>query len=156
MRIIITEEQSKKLFIPRKISGEGSRWSDWNKTQSNITINGHSYNINQYDLNGNKIDLWLNDPSSIIVNYNNTKEFLSGIFNKLKLKGEYYVIGNDLYMKQDLINGDIWVSYYKIWEILRDRYSLSYEQIKDLIRFWMEESYKLGSLTPQSFINHYY
>ena len=54
MRIIITEEQKKKLFIPRKIEGEGSRWEQWNNSQP--TINGKK--INQYDLNGKPIGYW--------------------------------------------------------------------------------------------------
>jgi hypothetical protein len=54
MKIIITEEQKKKLFIPRKIEGEGSRWEQWNNSQP--TINGKK--INQYDLNGKPIGYW--------------------------------------------------------------------------------------------------
>ena len=50
----ITEEQKKKLFIPRKIEGEGSRWEQWNNSQP--TINGKK--INQYDLNGKPIGYW--------------------------------------------------------------------------------------------------
>jgi hypothetical protein len=145
MRIIITEEQSKKLFIPRNID---KRYSDWNKTQPDITINGHLYKFNQYDLNGNKIGLWLNDPTSIIANYNKTKEFMSDIFSNLTIEGNFLKFNGVNYMKQDLKYGDLWVSYNRIWIILMDQYSLSYEQIPDLIRIWMEEVYKLGSLTP--------
>jgi hypothetical protein len=148
MKIIITEEQKNKLFIPRKLTGENSRWSEWNKTQPDITINGQYYELNRYDLDGNKIGIWLNDPTSIMVNYNKTKPFMSNIFNNLELKGEYYVIRNDIYMKQELKYGYIWVDYYKIWGILREQYSLSREQVKDLIKIWMEEAFKLGSLTP--------
>jgi hypothetical protein len=150
MRIIITEEQSKKLFIPRNIN---KRYSDWNKDQPDITINGHLYRFNQYDINGKKIGLWLNDPTSIIANYNKTKEFLSEIFDKLELKGRYYKIGNKLYPEQDLKYGDIWVDYDKIWIILRGQYLLNYVQVEDIIRVWMEEKYKLGSLTPCQLLN---
>ena len=145
MRIIITEEQSKKLFIPRNID---KRYSDWNKSQSDITINGQILKLNRYDLDGNKIGLWLNDPTSIIANYNKTKEFMSNIFNKLELKGKFYMISDDRYMEQDLKNEYIWVSYGKIWGILSEQYSLSRGQVQDLMRVWMEEAYKLGSLTP--------
>jgi hypothetical protein len=145
MKIIITEDQKNKLFIPRNID---KRYSDWNKDQPSITINGHLYELNQYDLDGNKIGLWLNDPTSIIANYNKTKEFLSEIFDKLELKGRYYKIGNKLYLEQELSNVYIWVSNKKIWFILREQYLLNYDQIQDLIRVWMEEVYKLGSLTP--------
>jgi len=63
MRIIITEEQKKKLFIPRKLSGEDSRWSEWNKEQPIIDgVKTNQYNINTgkkegywetYDRDGN-------------------------------------------------------------------------------------------------------
>jgi hypothetical protein len=121
MKIIITEEQKTKLFIPRNIN---KRYSDWNKDQSDITINGHPYRFNQYDLTGNKIGVWLKDPDSIIDNYNNTNPFMKDIFNKLELKGDEYVIGNERYMIQELKNGYLYVNYYKIWSILMDQYSL--------------------------------
>jgi antitoxin component YwqK of YwqJK toxin-antitoxin module len=51
----INENQKKgKLFIPRRISGEGSRWSDWNNSQP--IIDGKR--INQYDSEGNKTGYW--------------------------------------------------------------------------------------------------
>jgi antitoxin component YwqK of YwqJK toxin-antitoxin module len=55
MKINITEEQKKKLFIPRKLSGEDSRWADWNKDQP---LKG-GVRINQYDINtGKKEGYW--------------------------------------------------------------------------------------------------
>ena len=46
--------ESKKLFIPRKLSGEGSRWSDWNKEQPIVD----GVHINQYDMEGRKQGYW--------------------------------------------------------------------------------------------------
>ena len=43
-----------KLFIPRKLSGEGSRWLEWNKLQP--VVNG--IQINQYDNDGRKQGYW--------------------------------------------------------------------------------------------------
>lgn len=34
MKIIITEEQKKKLFIPRKLNKDDSRYSDYNNKQT--------------------------------------------------------------------------------------------------------------------------
>ena len=80
MRIIITEQKN-KLFIPRNID---KRYSDWNKDQGSITINGQYYELNRYNMDGNKIGIWLNDPTIIVNNYNKTKDFMKDIFNKLK------------------------------------------------------------------------
>jgi len=148
MKIIITEDQKKKLFIPRKLSGEGSRWSDWNKEQPTITLDNHTFKLNQYDQNGNKIGLWLDKPELINRNYSKTKEFLSNIFNNLIIDGNYYLFNGEKYLKQDLKNGYIFFKYYNFWTILNSQYSLSNGQIQDLIRIWMEMEYKLGSLTP--------
>ena len=38
MRIVITEEQNRKLFIPRKLSDNVSRYSDWNNSQKIVMV----------------------------------------------------------------------------------------------------------------------
>ena len=47
-----------KLFIPRKIEGEGSRWGEWNKEQPTKVIDGKEVRINQWDLDGKKQGYW--------------------------------------------------------------------------------------------------
>ena len=59
------------------------------------------------------------------------------------------MIGNEIYF-QDQKNGYLWVNYGKIWSILSDQYSLSYEQIRGLVKIMVEIPYGLGSLTPKS------
>jgi hypothetical protein len=54
MKIIITEEQNKKLFIPRKLSSNDSRYSEWNNSQPMVD----GVRINQYDYEGNKEGYW--------------------------------------------------------------------------------------------------
>ena len=147
MRIIITEEQKKKLFIPRKIEGEGSRWEEWNKEQPTITLDSKIFKLNQYDPIGNQIGLWIENPETIEQDYIKTKSFMENIFDNLKLKGGFYMIGDDIYF-QDPKNGYLWVNFYKIWLILSEQYSLKDLQIKGLIKIWMEITYGLGSLTP--------
>jgi antitoxin component YwqK of YwqJK toxin-antitoxin module len=55
MKIIITEEQSKKLFIPRKLSKDDSRYDEWNNKQPII----EGKRINQYSPVGEKDGVWL-------------------------------------------------------------------------------------------------
>jgi antitoxin component YwqK of YwqJK toxin-antitoxin module len=45
---------SNKIFIPRKLEGEGSRWFDWNKDQPIVD----GVQINQYDMEGRKRGYW--------------------------------------------------------------------------------------------------
>ena len=150
MRIIITEEQKKKLFIPRNID---KRYSDWNKEQPDITIDDHLFKLNQYDLNGNQIGLWIEDPETIEQDYIKTKSFMENIFDNLEVfkKPNYtnYKIGGDIYF-QDPKNDYLWTNYTRIWSILSDQYYLKDSQIKGLIKIWMEITYGLGSLTPKN------
>jgi antitoxin component YwqK of YwqJK toxin-antitoxin module len=47
---------SNKIFIPRKLEGEGSRWFDWNNRQPIID----GVQINQYDNDGREQGMWYN------------------------------------------------------------------------------------------------
>ena len=65
---------SNKIFIPRKLEGEGSRWSDWNKDKPIVD----GVQINQYDIDGVKQGYWeeFNGDGILISkgNYINGKE----------------------------------------------------------------------------------
>jgi hypothetical protein len=58
MRIIITENQKNKLFIPRKLTGEDSRFKQWNNMQPIVD----GVRINQYDIDGRKTRVWHEEP----------------------------------------------------------------------------------------------
>jgi len=49
-----SETPKKKLFIPRKLSGENSKWMDWNKMQPIVD----GIQINQYTHDGKKEGYW--------------------------------------------------------------------------------------------------
>ena len=51
-------------------------------------------------------------------------------------------------MGQDYKNKQIWVCYELIWRKLESEFSLNYEEIRDLIKGWLEEDYKLKGFTP--------
>jgi hypothetical protein len=44
-------------------------------------------------------------------------------------------------------NGDVGVSYDKIWSFLESFFGLEYKEIQDLTKEWVEEHYKLGVTT---------
>jgi len=50
----MSENKKKKLFIPRRLSGENSRFIQWNKEQP--IVNG--VQINQYTHDGKKTGIW--------------------------------------------------------------------------------------------------
>jgi hypothetical protein len=106
MKIIITEEQKKKLFIPRKLSGKDSKWTIWNNEQpikDGVRIN--QYNIN----NGKKEGYWEGSDEGFFA-------FSNGVYvngNKEGLWKVYHANGNlsdVVEYKNDELDG-YWVEY---------------------------------------------
>lgn len=100
MRIIITEEQKKKLFIPRDID---SRYEQWNKEQP--IRDGKP--INQYDSKGNKQGVWeyYRDNGKLASKGNYIDGVEQGYW-------EYYNENGGISGKGNLING----SWNGVWE----------------------------------------
>jgi antitoxin component YwqK of YwqJK toxin-antitoxin module/predicted nucleotidyltransferase len=70
-----TLDEGKKLFVPRKISGEDSRWVEWNKDQPEID----GIKINQYDINtGERKGIWFEYLDGKIVS---KKEYKNGEYD---------------------------------------------------------------------------
>ena len=96
-KIFESEQPKKKLFIPRKLSGEDSRWSDWNKNQPIVD----GVRINQYDINtGKKEGIWEEY-------YDNGKLWSKGSYKNGVLEGywEYYHDNGQLMSKGLYKNG---------------------------------------------------
>jgi antitoxin component YwqK of YwqJK toxin-antitoxin module len=145
MKIIITEEQKKKLFIPRKLSGEDSRWFDWNKEQPIVD----GLRINQYNINtGNKEGIWE-------AYHFNGKLWSKGSYKNGKEEGywEYYHDNGKLWSKGSYKNGEkdgIWEEYWSNGQLdykgsfknnLRDGY---WEEYWSNGQLWFKGSYKNG------------
>jgi len=106
MKIIITEEQKKKLFIPRRLSGENSRFIQWNKEQPIVD----GVQINQYTHDGKKEGYWESY-------YDNGQLWIKCFYKNGELDGywEKYFDNGNLYSKGSYINGErdgIWEEYY--------------------------------------------
>ena len=106
MKIIITEEQKKKLFIPRDLSGENSRWIQWNKEQ----LEKYGEPINQYTYNGKKTGYWEyywnNGQLNCKGNYINGEK--DGIWVYYHENGQLWIKGN---YNNGIQNG-MWGYYY--------------------------------------------
>ena len=90
------------------------------------------------------------------------KWFQSEILNKVnaKIVDQYpnhifYNLGNDVVMeyynaagRQELKNGELYVSYPKIWSVFESRFGLEYGQIQSLIKGMVESDFKFEGLTP--------
>jgi hypothetical protein len=95
----MSENKKKKLFIPRKLSGENSRFIQWNKEQP--IVNG--VQINQYTHDGKKTGIWEEYYS------NGQLESKGSYKNGLRygIWEEYYINGNlefkGLYKNDELV-----------------------------------------------------
>ena len=101
----------KKLFIPRRQSGENSKWNTWNKEQPIKNIDGKEIRINQYN-----IDTGLKEGYWEEYHPENNQLFRNGWFKDNKENGvwESYYINGQLHTKGEYKNGlrdGIWFIY---------------------------------------------
>jgi antitoxin component YwqK of YwqJK toxin-antitoxin module len=152
-----SEQPKKKLFIPRKLSGEDNRYTEWNTQQPTITLDNHTFKLNQYDQNGNKIGIWLDKPELINQNYSKTKAFMENLFNNLNVvksptgRNTNYKLNNKIIFQN---RGDDVLTYFynDFWKEFREKYNMFTYDNRDLIKVWMEIKYGLGHLYPHQVI----
>jgi len=51
-------------------------------------------------------------------------------------------------MEQDKEYKDFWVDYHEIWSFFESFFGMEYEQIQEVLRYWLEENFKLKGYTP--------
>ena len=85
-----------KLFIPRKLSVDDSRYLEWNNSQ--VFVNG--VRINQYDMDGNKIGYWeYYHPNG---NLHSKGNYVNGLENGY---WESYYSDGEIWLRGNFING---------------------------------------------------
>ena len=107
MKIIITEEQKKKLFIPRRLSGENSRFIQWNKEQPIVD----GVQINQFTHDGKKQGYWEDE-----YDYGEVNGKGNYINDKKDGYWEYYWDTGELFKQgtyKDGLRDGIWEEYFK-------------------------------------------
>jgi hypothetical protein len=64
-------------------------------------------------------------------------------------KSVFYVnSNNDVIMEYDQENGEVLISYDHIWSKIGLLFHLNYRDIQSIMKVWLEETYKLGGVTP--------
>jgi antitoxin component YwqK of YwqJK toxin-antitoxin module len=149
MKIIITEEQKKKLFIPRKLSSGNSRYTEWNNSQPIRD----GVRINQYTPDGLKIGYWeeYHDNGKLGSKGNYVKGDRDGYWEwyyengRIESKGSYKNGKRDDYWEDYWDNGKLmfrgyyvdgkrngyWEFYYSNGQISRKGYYKNGELIED-------------------------
>jgi hypothetical protein len=85
-----------KLFIPRKLSVDDSRYLEWNNSQ--VVVNG--VRINQYDLDGRKQGLWEDYYENGRIRYKGN--YVNGIWEG---NWEWYYDNGKISSKASYVNG---------------------------------------------------
>jgi hypothetical protein len=63
----------------------------------------------------------------------------------------YFAKDDQWLFQQDQKNGYLLVSHYRIWSLLNRKFSLNYQQTKELITTWMENGLGCEGLTLGSY-----
>jgi hypothetical protein len=85
-------------------------------------------------------------------------DFFSDLFRDLSVYTQdgksdlIFMKGGKYIMKQDLKYNTLWCRYAGFWEILKEKYTLKYTEIQEVISYkvatMVEDAFKKGSLTP--------
>ena len=122
----ILREEKNKLFIPRKLSDDDSRYSEWNNSQPMVD----GIKVNQYDSEGRKQGVW--------VNYFNTGElWFKGNFKDGVKDGywESYYDNGSLLAKGNFKNGEkdgFWYEYFRQGGLMNKNFFDNGQIIKDI------------------------
>jgi hypothetical protein len=63
----------------------------------------------------------------------------------------FYVNSNDeILMEYDKENEYVWLHYDQIWSKIESLFPLNYSEIQSIMKHWLEETYKLKGVTPDT------
>ena len=57
---------------------------------------------------------------------------------------------NEVLMEYDKENLYVWIHYDEIWSKIESLFHLKYDDIKSIMKHWLDETYKLKGITPYS------
>jgi hypothetical protein len=60
----------------------------------------------------------------------------------------FYRKNGKVVMEQDKENEIFWFDYNNIWSFFESFFGMKYQEIQDVLRYWLEEAFKLGGYTP--------
>jgi len=63
----------------------------------------------------------------------------------------FYLEGKKIIFDYNKKNGYVYVNYEEIWSFFESFFGMEYEQIRDLTKVWVEESYNLRVTTTHIF-----
>lgn len=174
MKIIITENQKKKLFTPKGLSDDlDNRYLKLNQEQPIKIIGGEEIRINQYDLDGNKTGYWEDYWDGKLWTKGNyiggKKEGIWETYHQngnLQTKGNYvngeahgyceiYNTNGELYSKGRYDNGYVYGTwnYYNNKGEIRNKKIYSNGKLVKVVKIMESEHPKKKIFTPKNLSN---
>jgi len=130
MKFIITEEQSEKLN---------------HKVKTMVNKYGFDETLRLFDDNIDVIKrAYQDNPLEFLDQFNDLRPIEKGdkilYVDKDRNPLFYYYLDDN--------NGYVYINYERIWMFFEEVIGLEYDEIKDIIKNWLEETYNLRGLTP--------
>jgi hypothetical protein len=60
----------------------------------------------------------------------------------------FYKKNGKVVMEQNKKNERFWFSYEDIWSFFESFFGMKHLEIRDVLRYWLDETFKLGGYTP--------
>lgn len=83
------------------------------------------------------------------------KEWFTNILNQLKPSTSpespnivFYMLDNDIDMELNKNSGELWVDNNKVWSILKNKFKMTRDQIRSLIKDMVENRYNIQGIRP--------
>jgi len=61
----------------------------------------------------------------------------------------FYKKGKEIIFDYNKKNGYVTVNYEEIWSFFESFFGMKYEQIQEVLNYWLEETFKLEGYTPR-------
>jgi hypothetical protein len=65
----------------------------------------------------------------------------------------FYRKNGKVVMEQNKKTKHFWFHYEDIWSFFKSFFGMEYQEIQEVLRYWLDEAFKLGGYTPQMVIS---
>jgi hypothetical protein len=91
----------------------------------------------------------LNNVALSWMNNNYSSDQLEIVTSEKYPNSVFFRKNGKVVMEQDKKYKDFWVSYDEIWSFFESFFGMEYQQIREVLSYWLEETLKLEGYTPK-------
>ena len=92
----------------------------------------------------------LNDVALSWINQNFNPDQLEVVTSENYPESVFFRKNGKVVMEQDKKDKYFWVSYDEIWSFFESFFGMEYQQIREVLSYWLEETLKLEGYTPET------